>query len=383
MTAVILVAAACGTGTGAQTDQAQADAGASDSVGHVDAEPAFIETEDGTIIIGDVETEVPGDDDTSVFDDPPDALAAVIEALPPVVDPDAPDWDVEPLGMPMVGAGELVRLTDPDGPIDDEAECSTGWLGMRWEDGSIHRYDDLGLVGNLALHNGPRGQDALVATCEEGVVGVWIQGSAVVPVDGIPVFEPFPVGSSYAFDLGSDLSWRGDLFSGYGSRNGVDELVVFDTATGRVTEAASLLGIRLDRVVHGFDVVLPVGWAIEAEDIETGRLELASADGLARVVIEPVDVALDLEVPESAELIRFYEDEVPLWASVEGTNGARRSGLRIRPTWLLETGDGLRTVHHIEGGQAEIIVDVYVADVVAQIQGSAADAVVDQFRVYG
>ncbi|MEM7272909.1 MAG: hypothetical protein AAF547_07510 [Actinomycetota bacterium] len=291
----------------------------------------------------------------------------------------ANQWAIEVLGTPMVGDGELVRLTEP-GPADDEAECSLGWLGLRREDGSIHRYDDLGRVGHLRLHNGPRGQDALVATCEEMVEAVWIQGSAVPPDDGIPRFVEFELGQPHLFDLGAELGWWGDLFGGYGWHDGWDELVLFDTATGAATEARSLLGTRLERLDHGYDVVVPDGWEIRSGDPATGRLELASADDLAWITVEPIEWAGDPEIPSTVELITYVEEQVPLWTYV-GPERARRDGTQPRPTWILDTGDGTRTVHHLEGGEIDLIIDVYVAEATAW-HAPVAQAVVDQLRSY-
>lgn len=307
-----------------------------------------------------------------------------------------PFFDLEVLGVSMTGTGEFVRLTetrsgnqsdnsaDGDGSEDADGECELGWLGYL-ADGKVHRYEELGQLGHTRLFNGPRGQDAIVVSCEESTERVFVQGSAVLPEDGIPRFTEFTIGQPYLLDFDAQFGWWGDLFGGYGWHGGWDELVYFDTGTGFVTEAALLLGTRTERIDSGFDVVVPEGWELATEDGVYGSVVLnpvrnGSPEGLSYVSIDPVDWAGDPEFPEGAELVDFWIDEAKLWEYVS-VDRAKIVGSQERLNWRLEYNGGTLVVQHLEAGEIDLIVQYFVADDEAWLW-ELSQIVTDQIRHY-
>ncbi|MEM7276473.1 MAG: hypothetical protein AAF547_25600, partial [Actinomycetota bacterium] len=249
-----------------------------------------------------------------------------------------PFWDVEFLGISMTGAGEYVRLSEE---ADPDAECAPGWLGYLL-DGEIHRYEELGPLGHMRLFNGPRGQDALVVSCEETTESVLIQGSAVTPADGIPRLMRFDLGQPHLMDFDADFGWRGDLFGGYAWHGGWTELVYFDTGTGFVSDAWSMLGTRVDRLDFGYDVVVPEDWSTEPEiygPLREGSLVMAPPDAGSSVSITPIEFAGDPEFPDGAELVDSWTETAHLWEYVSADR-ATIVGNQSSLNWRLDHNGG-------------------------------------------
>ena len=291
-----------------------------------------------------------------------------------------PLWDVEPLGISMVGTGEYVRLTAPGtGGSDDDSECGVGRLGYL-DNGELHRYDDLGPIGHTRLFNGPRGQDAIVVSCEESVERVLIQGSAVVPEDGVPRFTAFDLGQPHVMGFDADLGWRGDLFGGYAWRDGFDELVYFDTGSGSIVEAAATIGGRIEQLDYGFDIVLPDGWEVLTYEAAAVTLAIAPPDARSYISVLSLTSAGDPEFPENAELVDFWTDSVPLWDYVSADRGTI-VGSQTRSNWRLSHEGGTLVVQHLEAGDHHLIVHYYVGPGEDALW-DLAQAVTDQIRHY-
>lgn len=399
--AVLLLAAACGTGVDNQPDtmaraiedpetstvapvpstEVQTTEAAADHTADQDDEPRQTQSRSQagtTVITTDVfsAVDLSGPAETADTDDQTNPSAE-------------PFWDVELLGISMVGTGEYVRLTDPgtggsdelaSEPVHDEdTECGLGWLGYL-DNGQLHRYEDLGPIGHPRLFNGPRGQDAIVVSCEESVERVLIQGSAVVPEDGVPQFTVFDLGRPHVMSFDADLGWRGDLFGGHAWRDGFDELVYFDTGSDAIVEAATVIGTRMEQLDHGFDIVVPNGWEVLTYEAAAVTLAIAPPEAGSYVSVLSLASAGDPEFPENAELLDFWTDDVHLWDYVSVDRGTIL-GSQTRSNWRLSHEGGTLVVQHLEAGDHHLIVHYFVA-AGEDVYWELAQAITDQIRHY-
>lgn len=281
--------------------------------------------------------------------------------------PPEPAWTVKVLGPAMVGTGEFVRLSEPDQP---DSECQLGWLGYR-TDAGIHRYSELGRMGGLKLFNGTRGQDAVVATCEESVEKVLIQGSAILPESGVPEFQAFDLQDHFLNPYNADFGWRGDSFMGQASLGAWDDLFAFDTGSGEMVGVGDLIGERYAHLNFGYDFVSPDGWYPSPYPGDESTITLYAGDDTAWVKITALEFAGDPEPLEDSDLVNFSEGTTGVWTpadddSVDASNlRARQVGLQDELLWVFRSPEGIHTIKHLSGhvadGHQDLIVESFVA----------------------
>lgn len=276
-------------------------------------------------------------------------------------------WTVKVLGPAMVGTGEFVRLSEPD---QSDSECQLGWLGYR-TDAGIHRYSELGRMGGLKLFNGTKGQDAVVATCEESVEKVLIQGSAIFPESGVPEFQVFDLQDHFLNPYTADLGWRGDSFMGQASVGAWDDLFSFDTGSGEMVGVGDLIGKRYAHLNFGYDFVSPDGWYSSPYPGDESTITLYAGDDTAWVKITALEFAGDPEPLEDSDLLSFYEGTTGVWTPVDddpleaSTLRARQVGLQDELLWVFRSPEGIHTIKHLSGhvadGHEDLLVESFVA----------------------
>lgn len=292
-------------------------------------------------------------------------------------------WIVEDLGPAMIGIGEFVVISDSRD--DPDTECRGHWLGYRDDAGSVHRYEELGVLGHVRLFNGPRGQDAVVESCEESIESILIQGSAFVGPSGVPEFTPFPFGDMWLMNFFTDLGWRGDVFGATASNGSWDELVLFSTESSGIVEAHEILGARIARLNHGYDFVLPTGWTMDAVPAADPATRFSSPDGLATISIITLEFAGDPEPLEGADLLTFSQDPSWTWSAVDPpeVNRGRHEAIVEQSSWTFATEDRVQTITQHPGADNYLVLEVVIDRSASRSLISVADLAAELVRHFG
>lgn len=275
---------------------------------------------------------------------------------------------LDPLGPAMIGSGEWVVLREPAAEAAEECGAR-GTLAYVIEGEIVHSYDELGNIGGIRLFNGTRGQDAFVINCEESVERVLLQGSAIMPDTGWPELTDVKLygdgASNVSIAFTNEIAWRGDVFTAYGTIQGIgergrEELLAFDTVTGAIEPLADRIGGTRTAVDpnHEVDVVVPPGWVFDNTD---SYVTIASETTFSRIQVERVAKAFD-PLAEGDKLLSSDSALTRLWMQPNADGNSLVSQVVDATDTTFLSANGLRLVRHVPVGVDTVEIEMFIDD---------------------
>jgi len=268
---------------------------------------------------------------------------------------------VESLGEFDIEGYELVWLHD----AREETECQQGTLAVQAADGTItHTYDELGQVGGLQMHYGVRGAIALVEFCEEFVQAIHFTNVAVPPENNVPDFVTTtpPDHVFTLFDMGfSNAGWFVAEATMYEEgAEGWNEIVVFDSFDGTMTELAELVGDRTDHFAYDMDFVIPDEWTATAVGPNKDWIHLELPNGDTYVQIEFHEGTYGIPRLAAGEAhVNTFNDEHSVWERL-GNGRSRRVQIVPSNEYVISSDTGERYVEVVELGDYAVVIERYI-----------------------